>query len=310
MIKKKKFFFFVTIECWDGNPDNRPFINEVVERLNTMIYQQDENINEKTDEITNQMTNQVTNQMTNQMTNQYVVLNNDGESVRGESCQISFQNILPEIDLGIKVNEITEFIMKDLNKRLELPLTYKVLDYIDNQNIKPQEIYDWLCNNQNYNSNSSFLLGIFNYYGIATSEDCGKAFNLFMNASNQGHIMAQFFAGRCYGFGFGTKRNEELAFEYYKKVADKDCAMGQLYFGWCYDYDYGICKKDPKLAFYWYEKSANNGNIRAMYNLGHCYKEGHGIEKDIDKAIYWYKKSAEKGYESSEIELKKLINNK
>ncbi|EXX63625.1 uncharacterized protein OCT59_024412 [Rhizophagus irregularis] len=305
-------------ECWDDNPDNRPSIQEVVERLDGIINQKTENIDEKTDQS---------------FTNKNIVLNSIEESSHGElsqviqefnkmntkeimgtmtstSNQIISQNILPENDLSVIVNNITEFILEVLNnKRNNDKLRQKVIDYFNNQNINPQEIYNWLFNNQNYNSNSIFLLGFFNLYGIETSENKMMAFDLFINASEQDHTLAQYFVGFCYYCGRGTSQNYPLAFKYYEKVANKDCAIGQLYTGSCYSNGHGI-NKEPKLAIYWYEKAANNGNVLGMSNLGYCYKIGEGVEKDIDKAIYWYKKSAEQGYERAQKYLEELMKTK
>ena len=74
-----------------------------------------------------------------------------------------------------------------------------VLDIISN------EIYDWFSNNQS-NSNSVFLFGYFNFFGIETSKDYEKAFNLFINASNQNHILARFYVVTCYQNGYGIKK--------------------------------------------------------------------------------------------------------
>ncbi|EXX57521.1 uncharacterized protein OCT59_024413 [Rhizophagus irregularis] len=300
-------------ECWDDNPDNRPSIQEVVERLDGIINQKDENIDEKTDQS---------------LTNKNIVLNPIEESSHGElsqviqefnkmntkeimgtmtsSNQIINQNILPENDLSVIVNNITEFISEVLNKRKREGLRQKVIDYFNNQNINSQEIYNWLFINQNYNSISIFLLGFFKFYGIETSINYNMAFDLFINASEQDHILAQFYVADCYYLGLGTSENKSLAFKYYEKVANKDYAIGQLSTGSCYSNGYGI-NKEPKLSFYWYEKAANNGNIVGMCNLGTYYKIGEGVEKDIDKAIYWYKKAAEQGYEYAQKRLEELM---
>ncbi|GBC47617.2 kinase-like domain-containing protein [Rhizophagus irregularis DAOM 181602=DAOM 197198] len=252
-------------ECWDDNPDNRPSIQEVVERLDGIINQKDENIDEKTDQS---------------LTNKNIVLNPIEESSHGElsqviqefnkmntkeimgtmtsSNQIINQNILPENDLSVIVNNITEFISEVLNKRKREGINYNM------------------------------------------------AFDLFINASEQDHILAQFYVADCYYLGLGTSENKSLAFKYYEKVANKDYAIGQLSTGSCYSNGYGI-NKEPKLSFYWYEKAANNGNIVGMCNLGTYYKIGEGVEKDIDKAIYWYKKAAEQGYEYAQKRLEELI---
>ena len=64
-----------------------------------------------------------------------------------------------------------------------------VLDYFNDHSIDLQEIYNCILNNQN-NSNSIFLLGYFNYSGIGIYENYKEAFNLFINASDQNHILA------------------------------------------------------------------------------------------------------------------------
>ena len=159
-----------------------------------------------------------------------------------------------------------------------------------------------LSNNQS-SSNSIFLLGYFNFHGIETSINKEKAFNLFINASEKDHILAQYYAGECYLFGLGTKQNEKLAFECYEKI--KNYAMGQKNIGYCYYNGIGV-KKDLKMAFYWYEKAANNGNMIAMYNLGLFYENGFSVEKDIDNAIYWYEKSAKQGSQNAQSQLEIL----
>ncbi len=97
------------------------------------------------------------------------------------------------------------------------------MDYFNKQSIILNEVVNWLLNNQN-NSNSILLLGYFNYYGIGTSQNYEKAFDLFIDASKQNHILAQYYVGCCYQFGHGITKDKKLAFEYYEKVADKDFA--------------------------------------------------------------------------------------
>ncbi|EXX57522.1 Ste7p [Rhizophagus irregularis DAOM 197198w] len=271
-------------ECWHDNPDNRPSIQEVVERLDGIINQKDENIDEKTDQS---------------LTNKNIVLNSIERSSHGELFQViqEFNRMNTKEIMG----SMTSLMLNRRN--VSTLLRQKVIDYINNQNINPQEIYNWLFNNQNYNSNSIFLLGFFNYCGIETSENYNMAFNLFINASEQDHTLAQYFVGSCYRLGYGTSQNFSLAFKYFEKVANKDCAIGQVFTGICYGNGYGI-NKEPKLALYWHKRAANNGNIVAMFNIGYYYEIGKGIAKDIDKAIYWYKKSTEQGYEAAQKRLK------
>ncbi|GBC09845.1 hypothetical protein RclHR1_09160003 [Rhizophagus clarus] len=312
-------YFKLYTKCWDDNPDNRLPINDVFEKLNDIINQkQDENLDRTTNQIENKNTMNSVEESShgklskmiqnfdkmniNQTPNENIIMNNVKEESHGELSQInndfdkmnteeimesrtstsSSQNILPENYLSIKVNEIMEFIYEVLNKRDLLNLKQKVFDYINSENINLKETYDWLCNNQNYNSNLIFLRGYFDLYGIVTSEDYKKAFNLFINASEQDHILAQYFVGWCYLYGLGTPKDYKLAFECFEKVANK------------------IVQSD----------TANNGNIVAMCNLGYCYGHGKGVRKDIDKAIYWCERSAQQGYYNAQKCLEKLMKNK
>ncbi|RIA89586.1 kinase-like domain-containing protein [Glomus cerebriforme] len=213
-------------ECWDDEPNNRPFMHDVVKRLKMFIT----------------------------------------------------------------VNEIVDLISKDCDKK---KIEWTVINQytFNNHNINPKEIYNWLLNNQN-NSNSIFLLGYFNYFGIRTIRNYKQAFNLFINASEQNHLLAQLFVGFCYEYGNGTTKNGILAFKYFEKISNKDYALGYFKVGFCYEIGTGI-KKDLKLAAYWYKKAANNGHLIAMLNLGNFYLNGNGVEKDHQKAFELFKKSAE-----------------
>ncbi|GBB90701.1 hypothetical protein RclHR1_17740001 [Rhizophagus clarus] len=249
-----------------------------------------------------------------------------------------------EKDFNMIVDGINDLIYESLNKGIDrILIKQKVIEYFNDHNIDAQETYNWLLNNQ-ISINSIFLLGYFNYYGIETSLNYEKAFNLFISASEKDHTLAQFFLGDCYKIGRGTIKNEKLTFEYYEKAANKNLSQGQTSIGYCYKN--GACvKKDLIKAFYWYEKAAKNGNITAISNLGHCYdngigitvdkqkafelyqnaanlgkkvaqynlalmyEKGDGIIKDIDKAIYWYEKSAKQGDKDAQNKLKILQKN-
>src|SRR5436190_1654184 len=122
--------------------------------------------------------------------------------------EIIESTILPENDLDIAVDEINEIIFEISNKGIEHELEkQQINDYFNNYNTNSKEIYHWLLNNQN-SSNSIFLLGYFNFNGIETSENNEKAFKLFINASEQDHVLASFYAGICYQYEYGTKKNE------------------------------------------------------------------------------------------------------
>ncbi len=72
--------------------------------------------------------------------------------------------------MSIVVDEIVDFIFREINEGKLFALNEKpVLDFLEKQKIILYEIYNWLSNNQ-VNSNSIFLFGYFNFFGIKTSK--------------------------------------------------------------------------------------------------------------------------------------------
>src|SRR4051812_44410609 len=117
-------------------------------------------------------------------------------SVISTNEQIINENNLSQKNLSIIVNEAIAFIFELNNKG---KVIYKSIfdNYFNNRNTSSPEMYNWLLNNQN-NSDSIFLLGYFNYMEIGTNKDSKKAFNMFIDASKQDHILAQYYVGACY----------------------------------------------------------------------------------------------------------------
>ncbi|CAB4438305.1 unnamed protein product [Rhizophagus irregularis] len=215
------------IECWNNEPNKRPNMYEIVNRLGVFIP----NSNSTTIDQQNDISDQ-----TYPTPNENLTPNSAGNSSHGElSLMIQnftnmntseidrmstneqiYENISPEKNLSIMINEIVDLIFKENNKGMVNKLKQRVLDYLNNHNVNSKEIYNWSLNNQN-NSESIFLLGYFNYLGIETIGDLEKAFNLFINASKQDHTLAQYFVGECYEFGNGITKNEKLALNIMKK---------------------------------------------------------------------------------------------
>ncbi|EXX51991.1 uncharacterized protein OCT59_007136 [Rhizophagus irregularis] len=302
-------------ECWDIEPDNRPTISQVLERLKAFITKTTEN---HQTELNLQST--LTDEQKFNPIN--IDISNINNSLHGEMSQIienfdkintkeivvyttlTNENISSEKNLSKIVSDIVNYIFKLNNEGKNSIVGEFILDYFNNNNINSQEIHDWLLINQK-NSDSIFLLGCFNYLGIETSEDSKKAFNLFIKASKQNHTLAQYYVGLCYEFGYGTVKDEKLAFEYYEKIADRGYAMGLFDCGYLYDNGIGFSVNKQK-AFELYQQAANLGHITAQNNLALMYLYGKGINKDINQAIYWYEKSAKQGDRYAQIKLENL----
>ncbi|GBC10023.1 hypothetical protein RclHR1_00930001 [Rhizophagus clarus] len=177
------------------------------------------------------------------------------------------KNIFEE-DLSIVIDKLVKlYFRKSANKGKEEEAKKKfVLDYFNNHKINLQEIYKWLLNNQN-NSNSIYLLGYFNYYGIMVNINKQIALELYQKAADLENVVAQFELAYMYYYGLDVVRDYHKAFKLFEILSEKD---------------------DP----------------RGMKWLGFCYECGFGTEKNTDKAFYWYKKSAEKGSKYAQNKLK------
>ncbi|GES87937.1 kinase-like domain-containing protein [Rhizophagus clarus] len=256
------------IECWNGEPENRPSMNEVVERLRTIIHQQNDNI---------------TYQISNENLYEESLINHTSTSSSVEEDDEDLNEIINHILM--KVCEIT-------SEGKDQP--YIFLGYLNNFGINAEEIRSKLLNNQN-NPNFIFLLGYFTYLGIESIKNEEKAFHLFINASEQNHLLAQYYVGKCYEFGIGTVKNEKLAFKYYEYFINRDYLTGQLKIDQYHKMETDI-SKDYKIAFRWYEEAARNGNVIAMRNLGLLYLNGNGVAKDYQNAFELFKKSADGKY--------------
>ncbi|CAB4414800.1 unnamed protein product [Rhizophagus irregularis] len=331
-------------KCWNGEPDNRPTIYQVVDWLNAIVTKSDVIV--ENHQISNEQELNETSLSTNSSELQgdlsQLIQNFDKMNIK-EIDPTAIENFSTEKDFNILVDEINDLTYKLKNKGIGWKLEkQQTIEYFNNHNLNLQEFYNWLLNNQN-SLNSIFILGYFNFHGIVTSENNDKAFNLFINASEKNHSLAQNFVGLCYDHGHGTIINEKLAFEYYEKAANngdigamynlgisykngdgiekdhnkafellKQSAeeghiSGLMMLGYCYNNGIGT-EIDKQKAFELYQNSANLGDDVAQNNLALMYEKGDAIAKDIDKAIYWYEKSAKQGYGLAKNNLESLQN--
>lgn len=106
----------------------------------------------------------------------------------------------------------------------------------------------------------------------------------------------------CYELGIGCESNLTKAAELYAEAAELGHDMAQFALALCYENGQGV-EKDLAKAVEWYIKSAKQGNERAQYNLAICYEEGSGVERNMKKAVQWYKESAEQGFSPAQYNI-------
>ncbi|EXX51766.1 uncharacterized protein OCT59_015916 [Rhizophagus irregularis] len=253
----------------------------------------------------------------------------------------TIKNSIFDGDLSIIIDEMVNFIFKELNEGIYKEIINKnFINFMNDHEIIPKEIYNYILNDQN-NSNSIYLLGYFNYYGIEVNINQQRAFELYQKSMKLKNHVAQLELAEMYIYGIGVNKNHDKAFELTKELADIGIPNAINKIGYCYENGIGtnINKKktfefykeaadlgnsnginnlaychyngigtivDKQKGFELYKKAANLKNDLAQYNLAFMYETGNGIEENIEQAVYWYKKSAEQGYLNAQNKLKML----
>ncbi|GBC20405.2 kinase-like domain-containing protein [Rhizophagus irregularis DAOM 181602=DAOM 197198] len=266
------------IECWSFEPDDRPDMIQVVTKLKEIITKS-VNCDQS---LSTQQFNNVENIHINDNNLLQVIQNFDKIDIKEiEPKTQDINKYIFEEDLSFVVDELVDLYFKKVNEGKEEKMRKQtILNYIDNNGLKLQEIHKWLINNQD-DSNFYYLLGYFNFQGII---------------------------GMCYENGTGTDISEQKAFEFYQKAANLGNSSGINNLACCYKNGVGTSTNEQK-AFKLYQKSADLGNLCGMYNLGVCYEEGVGIEKDLNESIYWYSKSAAQGSDDAQDKLNNIFLN-
>lgn len=273
---------YIILECWDGEPDNRPNMEQVTSRLRNMLNKNDDQTD---DDLLSYIQSEHISFNSLPMSSYF---NNVPSGELNEALEIQ-ENQTIEIDHNNEqklIDDIIDFMWRKTNEGRESRLKDHVSKIIN------QRILNWLSSNNQNNLNCNFLLGYFHYKGIRMGEDRTKAFELFHNAENQDHDLTLYYLGICYQYGYGTTKDENSAFNCFFKLSEKDIAAGHSRIGHCYAKGIGV-KNDKKLAIDYYEKAANNGNLAAKYNLGNCYLVGKLVNKDVKKGFELIQQTAE-----------------
>ncbi|UZO03577.1 uncharacterized protein OCT59_023981 [Rhizophagus irregularis] len=269
-------------DCWNYEPDNRPTVNHVIAKLDKII--QKENV-------------QLSSEQKNNVEVPKNIIDN---SLHGEMSQfienfnnMSTEEIEPLISSSNNFNIMVNEIILHLENTEMIRKKHEVINYLNNHNKTPQEFYAWLLNNQN-DSNSTFLLGVFNHFGIEVNVDEQKAFELYQNVANSGNVFGITSLGYCYVIGIGISVDQQKAFELYQEAANLGNPRGIFSLGYCYDNGIGT-NIDKQKSFELYQKAANLGDSSGIFSLGHCYDNGIGTNIDKQKAFELYQKAANLG---------------
>ncbi|RGB39552.1 hypothetical protein C1646_472669 [Rhizophagus diaphanus] len=282
-------------DCWNIEPDDRPTINQVFDRLKKIVKK--ENVIIKDFHLFND------NNITQSSNNQQPILNGEIseniDSLHGDLSQVIQNfNMMNTKEIESSSNQFENnfnIIVHDIinlydgyNREIK---QQKILNYLNRHDIVLQEIYN--LSNQN-NSNSIVLLGIISYLGINTNVDEKKAFDLFQKAAELKNASGIYNLGYCYEKGIETGVDGKKAFELYQKSADLGNSFGINNLGYCYQHGIGT-DIDRKKAFELYQKAAHLENSTGINGLGYCYQYGIGTDIDYQKAFKLYQKATDLG---------------
>ena len=130
-------------------------------------------------------------------------------------------------------------------------------------------------------------------------ENKAKAFKLWKQAADKGHVNAQFIVGFCYSNGYGVEKDPVKTFAYYKQAADNGDADAQVKVGTCYKNRDGT-KQHFTNAFKYFKLAATNGDLNASIAVKATQllspekeKYNQNISKIADEIIGLFKKIRE-----------------
>ncbi|GES88055.1 kinase-like domain-containing protein [Rhizophagus clarus] len=269
-------------KCWNGEPDNRPTIHQVVTKLKEL---KENKINDDfrviVDEIVN-LSNKIEDNVDEEEKQNILDYFNNHNVTSQEiyNWSLNNQNYSNSIVLLGDFNYLGIEINVNKNKAFELYQTAAILGNIIAQ----------------YN------LGCCYKYGKGVDKDYDKAFNIFKKSAEKSHPKGINHLGYCYKYGLGTNVNEKKAFELYKKAANLGNVFGLVNLGNCYFSGIGT-SADEEMVFKLHQEATNLGNTYGMINLGSCYKTGIGTRVDKQKAFELFQKAANLGNTNGIINL-------
>ncbi|GES88022.1 kinase-like domain-containing protein [Rhizophagus clarus] len=252
-------------ECWNGEQDNRPTINQVVDKLEELkCNRANNNFNTTIDEI--------------------VDLSNNVEDIVIKKVILDYLN-----NHNMTLQEFYDWLSKNQNNP-----NYINLNGIgtDTDRKKAFELYQKSADLGNPSGLNN--LGCCYKIGIGVDIDKKKAFELHQKAADLGNAFGVTCLGHCYEWGIGTDTNEKKAFELYHKATELGNITAINSLGHCYRNGTGT-DVDEKKAFKLYQLATDFGNPSGINNLGYCYKRGIGVDINKKNAFELYQKAADLG---------------
>ncbi|GBC22107.2 kinase-like domain-containing protein [Rhizophagus irregularis DAOM 181602=DAOM 197198] len=246
-------------DCWNIEPNNRPTINQVVEKLNAIIKKESTNLSNLSNEQQNIF------EIPNKTINKSLHIESMSQIIQNFN-RINIKEIGPLISSNLNVNDF-QLMVNEIIHLLENVEYLIILGKGMGISIDRQKAYE-LCQEA---ANLGIPRGINNLgtcylNGFGTNVNYQKAVELYQAAANLGSVFGINNLGYCYEKGIGTNVNYQKAFELYAKAANLGYFLSQYNLAKMYDNGIGI-EENINQAIYWYKKSAEQGNDDAKIKL-------------------------------------------
>ncbi|CAI2175513.1 10360_t:CDS:2 [Funneliformis geosporum] len=278
------------LECWESDPDNRPAMNQVVDRLKAIMRTEDNSSRVEPSHFYPSSMEKSDNILSSTKRS-YISKKND-KDLNVFSAPMDYR-----ADLNSIVAGLIALLIKAINEgksREQLPSILQ--NYLSSHNFTIEKVYKWLYENNMNSLDYIFFMGYLNFSGFGTNLNFNEAFNYFLQASSGKHPISRYFLGICYEFGYGTTIDKRSAVSMYEEcVKIGQYTVSKFALGVCYENGIGI-KKDEGIASFYYIDAANNGHSIAQYRIGNFYSLGIHVEKNPDLAFYYYSLSAKGDY--------------
>ncbi|WP_294046147.1 tetratricopeptide repeat protein [Sphingomonas sp.] len=130
--------------------------------------------------------------------------------------------------------------------------------------------------------------------GNGVARDAAAAFDWFVRAGAQGHVMALNMVGRCYDLGWGMAVDKARAADCYRVAAERGLDWAMYNYATLLALGQGVAEDKPA-ALAWFEKAAKLGNAKAINFVGSFHEDGWVVKRDLAKAARLYARAAAGG---------------
>lgn len=138
------------------------------------------------------------------------------------------------------------------------------------------------------------MLGQMLLDGVEVERDPLAAFDWFMRAAAQDHLIALNMVGRCYELGWGVAADFTRGAECYRVAAARGLTEAMYNYGTQLALGRGV-PEDKAEALRWLRAAAEHGFAKADNFVGSFHEDGWATPVDLAAAVRCYERAAEGG---------------